>query len=64
MQPRVLELELSSASRSSLGLPAHVGCGDAAIVRTTRSESLFDVLTKLREDNTDSTRICLRSQKC
>ena len=49
MEPRVLEL--SSASRSSLGLPAHVGCGDAAIARATRSESLFDVLTKLREDN-------------
>ena len=45
-------LELPSSYLSSLGLPAHVGRGDAAIARTTRSESLFDVLTKLRADNT------------
>ena len=32
----------------SLGLPPHVGRGDAAVVRSTRSESFFDLITKLR----------------
>ena len=53
MEPRLPRLlELASSSLSSLSLPQHVGRGDAAIARTTRSESLFDVLTKLRADNT------------
>ena len=29
----------------SLGLPPHVGRGDAAVVRPTRSESFFDLIT-------------------
>lgn len=44
-------LELSASTLSSLRLPAHIGRGDAAITRTARNESLFDVLTRLREDN-------------
>ena len=32
----------------SLGLPPHVGRGDAAVLRSTRSESFFDLITKLR----------------
>ena len=51
MDPR--QLELSPSLLSSLGLPEHVGRGNATIVRTNRTESLFDVLTKLRTDNTE-----------
>ena len=32
-----------SSTLCSLGLPPHVGRGDAAVVRSTRSESLFDL---------------------
>ena len=45
--PRGL-VELSSTTLCSLGLPPHVGRGDAAVVRSTRSESFFDLITKLR----------------
>ena len=42
-------VELSSTTLScSLGLPPHVGRGDAAVLRSTRSESFFDLITKLR----------------
>ena len=44
-------VELSSSVLSSLGLPEHVGRGDAAIVRTTRGGGLYDTLTKLRSEN-------------
>ena len=44
--PRLVEL--SSTTLCSLGLPPHVGRGDAAVVRPTRSESFFDLITKLR----------------
>ena len=37
-----------SSKLCSLGLPPHVGRGDAAVVRSTRSESFFDLITKLR----------------
>ena len=37
-----------SSTLCSLGLPPHVGRGDAAVVRPTRSESFFDLITKLR----------------
>ena len=37
-----------SSTLCSLGLPPHVGRGDAAAVRSTRSESFFDLITKLR----------------
>ena len=37
-----------SSTLCSLGLPPHVGRGDAAVVRSTRSESFFDLITKLR----------------
>ena len=48
MGPRLVEL--SSSTLCSLGLPPHVGRGrgDAAVVRSTRSESFFDLITKLR----------------
>ena len=52
MEPRVVDLSTSCmASLSTLGLPAHVGSGATAIVRTSRNESFFDMLTKLRADN-------------
>ena len=35
---------------SSLGLPAHAGRGAAVILRTNRSESLFDTIVKLRAE--------------
>ena len=34
-----------SSTLCSLGLPPHVGRGDAAVVRPTRSESFFDLIT-------------------
>ena len=48
------QLELSPSLLSSLGVPEHVGRGNATIMRTNnRTESLFDVLTTLRTDNTE-----------
>ena len=39
-------VELSSSTLcSQLGLLPHVGRGDAAVVRSTRSESFFDLIT-------------------
>ena len=47
--PRLVEL--SSTTLCSLGLPPHVGRGDAAVLRSTRSESFFDLITKLRAED-------------
>lgn len=49
MGPRLVEL--SSTTLCSLGLPPHVGRGDAAVLRSTRSESFFDFITKLRAED-------------
>jgi len=54
------QLELSPSLLSSLGVPEHVGRGNATIMRTNRTESLFDVLTKLRTDNTELRQPCPR----
>jgi hypothetical protein len=32
-------------------VPPHVGRGDAAVLRSTRSESFFDLITKLRAED-------------
>jgi hypothetical protein len=44
--PRLVEL-----SSTTLCLPPHVGRGDAAVVRSTRSESFLDLITKLRAED-------------
>ena len=40
-----------STTLCSLGLPPHVGRGDAAVLRSTRSESFFDLIMKLRAED-------------